>query len=230
MSTSPSTLERPRGAAPGEIPSPAVGPPDDHVPSPHPPQPGHRPFALGQRRQFLIDRRLQLRAASLAAGVVLALVLLLNLALHVDRGRSAEALVSDAPELAELVRSQNRVELSLVLLASAVFVAGVFVVTVLETHRTSGAAYNLVRRLRDVRDGRPVDLRLRRGDNLLEVERAFNEMTAALRERAARELEALDEIAASMERVASPPEAAALAARIRDLAERKRSFADADSL
>jgi hypothetical protein len=185
-------------------------------------------FALGQRRRFLVDRKLQLRAAALSAGVVLVLVLLLNLALHVDRSRSAEELLRQAPELGELVRSQNRVELSLVLLASGVFVAGVFLVTVLETHRTSGAAYNLARRLRDVRDGRIVPLRLRKGDNLLEVERAFNEMTEALRDRAVRELEALDEIAASLEHIASPPEAEPLAARLRAMADAKRSLADAD--
>jgi hypothetical protein len=227
MSTSPSTIERPQRAEPVAPPS---RPAENGAAQPAPELQHRRSrFALGKRRRFLIDRRLQLRAATLSAGVVLALVLLLNLTLHIDRGRSAAELVRQAPELETLVRGQNRVELSLVLLASAVFVAGVFVVTVLETHRTSGAAYNVARRLRDVRDGRNIDLRLRKGDNLMEVEAAFNEMTAALRQRAARELEALDEIAAALERAAAPTEIEAMAARIRDLADRKRALADCDA-
>jgi len=228
MSPSPSsTLEPPvKQARPAEpvcrSPAPRRRP---DVPS----ETARRPTrsVLGQRRRFLVDWKAQLRAASLSAGVALVLVLLLNLSLHVGRSRSADDLMRVAPELAELARSQDRVELSLVLLASVVFVAGVFVVTVLETHRTSGAAYSVARRLRDVRDGRHAALRLRKGDNLVEVERAFNEMTAALLERAAQEIEALDEIAASMAHVSSPPEAEALAARIRGLADRKRSYVEA---
>ena len=50
---------------------------------------------------------------------------------------------TDGIQVAERLRAQDRVELYLVALASLVFLVGCFLVTVLETHRTAGAAHNL---------------------------------------------------------------------------------------
>ena len=100
---------------------------------------------LGLRRRFLLDRRSQIRAGLLTTGTNFVLLLLLNLSLYSSREQSAAALIAEAPELAPMLRSQNLLELVLVLASSIVFLAGVFVVTVLETHKTAGAAFNLRR-------------------------------------------------------------------------------------
>ena len=101
------------------------------------------------------------------------------------------------PELTDLLRAQGRVELTLVILASVVFLVGVFVISILETHRTAGAAHNASQRLRDVAAGRySVRLTLRGSDNLRELEVAFNRMGRALRSRTREEIEALDQLAA----------------------------------
>ena len=64
----------------------------------------------------------------------------------------------------------DRAEFVLILAASVVFLAGVFVMTIVETYQTSGAAIAIARHFRNVRDGRyDTRLRLRDSDNLQEL-------------------------------------------------------------
>ncbi len=154
-----------------------------------------RPGLLGHRREFLVDRRYQLKATLLTVTVVLILLVFLNLALHSATLSNRARILEDAPELEPIIRAQDRVELSLVLLASFVFLVGVFVVGVLETHKTAGAAHQVVQRVAEVRDGRyGVRVRLRKGDNLQAVEEAFNRMSATLSERTWNDIERLNEL------------------------------------
>jgi signal transduction histidine kinase len=109
------------------------------------------------------------------------------------------------------------------LVASLVIMAGVFVLTIIETHRTAGAAFAIRRRLDLVREGRlNADLHLRGGDNLRELEAPFNAMTEALRSRASNEAIALDELADQVADILVPQEAHALATRLRHLARKRR--------
>ena len=98
------------------------------------------PGLLGRRRQFFLNRPHQLRATLLTAAAVLVLLVILNLVLYSIAVSSTNQVLSDSPELAQLIKSQARLQLLLILLASVVFLAGVFVVSVLESHRTAGAA------------------------------------------------------------------------------------------
>jgi hypothetical protein len=178
---------------------------------------------LGQRRRFIIDRRSQLRAAALTTAAALVLLVLLNLSLHGARARSAAVVLHDAPELAPLIRSQNRTELGLVAIASVVFLLGVVTVTVLETHKTAGAAFNVARHLRAIREGRyRARLKLRRGDNLMELESAFNDMARGLEERVRQDAEALERFADECEKLSGPDEATRLAESMRERAREER--------
>jgi methyl-accepting chemotaxis protein len=179
---------------------------------------------LRQRRHFLVDRRRQLRAGVLTTATALALVVLLNLSIYSARTQGTAAIVAQTPELAQLLRDHNRLEFGLVLAASAVFVVAVFMVTILETHKTAGAAYNLVRQIERVRDGDySALLVLRKDDNLHEVEHAFNEMTRALRARARSDAEGLQYVAELVERIEEVPEAREAAQALAELAaERQR--------
>lgn len=189
-------------------------------------QAGKRP-AFGKRRRYLVDPRLQLRAGLMAATVVLILLLLLNLSLHAIRQKKTAQLLVQVPEFEVVLRSQDRVELSLVMLASIVFLFGVFAVTVLETHRTAGALVNLRKRLKDVELGcYSARLRLRRTDNQRELEAAFDGMSRALQERAWQQVEALEELAAQLEALSSPQQARELAVKLHALADRERRLAD----
>ena len=179
---------------------------------------GRRP--LGQRRSFLVDRRYQVRAGLLAVGVVLILLLVVNLTLHSARVKSSEAALASAPALTEWIQAQDRWERNLALVASLVFLVGVFTVSILETHKTAGAAHNLRLRLGEIAVGRyDARLRLRKGDNLIELEGAFNEMATALTDRAALHADRLLELANDAEAARQRE----LSGKLRDLASELRS-------
>lgn len=217
-------LHAPLPDPPEELPS---AEPTDDLPGLEPTAaapPAPRPWLrflvpLRHRRRFLVDKRVQLRAAFLSGTVALILLVLLNVSLHVARQRDSEALLTDAPELRELIASQNRMELGLIALASLVFIGGVVMITVLETHKTAGAAFNLERHMVEIAQGNyDVRLRLRKDDNLHELEAAFNAMAGALRARSTADAEALEELADVAERICGPDEAEHLARRLRELA------------
>jgi methyl-accepting chemotaxis protein len=175
---------------------------------------------LGQRRSFLVNKRYQLRASLLTAAVVLVLLVFLNLILYATTLSSAEQILADAPELAAVIKAQDRVELYLIVLASCVYLLGVFLITVLETHRTAGAAYNLGMRLGEIGQGRfKTRLTLRKGDNLRELEEAFNSMTRSLQDRTWEEIESLAQLARDAE---ESGDGRKLADKLRELAESKR--------
>jgi methyl-accepting chemotaxis protein len=183
---------------------------------------------LGQRRRYVLDRRAQLRPGLIAAALVLALLVLLNFALYVVRSMATQELTAGAPELEAVLLAQDRAETALIALASVLFLVGVFLVTVLETHKTVGAAYNLGRRLAEVAAGRyGVRVQLRRHDSLRALESGFNDMCRSLQDRAGEDADALDRLAAEAERAGADAEgAAALARQLRLFADDKRRMAD----
>ena len=194
--------------------------------SPPPEKGASRPRGVfGHRRSFLINRRYQLKASILTASVVLILLVFINLLLYSASTRSSARILADSPELEAIILAQDRMELVLIVLASLVFLAGFFMVSVLETHKTAGAAYNLIRRLGEIEGGRyTTALRLRKGDNLAELEPAFNRMARALRDRAWEDVETLRQLADESERGGAP--AAELATRLRELADRRQALVE----
>jgi methyl-accepting chemotaxis protein len=176
-----------------------------------------------RRRSFLVDRRYQLRVAALTATIVLVLLVFLNLTLYAASVDRSDAIVRDAPELAPYVHAQDRVLVFLVVLGSAVFLVGVFLVSILETHKTAGACVNLGHRLAEIRDGQyDIELNLRRDDHLKTLEPAFNEMCSALRQRTWDDVEVLEDLASALEEGATSPDSSDVAVRLRVLADRTR--------
>jgi signal transduction histidine kinase len=167
-----------------------------------------------------------MRAAIVVTAVALLLVVLLNLSLQASRTQATAAIVAASPDLGPILDAQNRFELLLGVTASLVFLGGIFVVTILETHKTAGAAYHLCRDLERIRDGSyGKQVRLRKGDNLRELELAFNDMSRALAERAVLEVEELEHAASVADRIESPLEASDLAKSLRDMADERRRHA-----
>lgn len=178
---------------------------------------------LGQRKRFLVHRPTQLRAALIVSAVALLLVSLLNFGLHAARTQATAAISRDAPELVSMLEAQNRFELILGIAASLVFLAGIFVVTILETHKTAGAAFHIGREMERVRDGLyGIRVQLRRGDNLRDVETVFNDMSQVLAERATVDVQELEHAASVADRISTPLEAHELAETLRDMADEHR--------
>ena len=133
---------------------------------------------LWRRRQFVVDARYQLRAGVLVGTVALVLLVLLNASLILqDQASAATAALAVRPVLA----GADRASLVLLLLGSAVFLGGVIIVGVLESHRTAGAAYAIRRAVDAIRDGRPdVRIRLRRGDHLQDLATSINRLAETI--------------------------------------------------
>jgi len=185
------------------------------------------PGLLGRRRQFFLNRPHQLRATLLTAIAVIVLLVILSLVLYSISVSGTDQALSDSPEVARMIKSQARLQLLLILLASVVFLAGVVVVSVLESHRTAGVASKLSRHMSSIEKGRyNTQLQLRREDHLQEVQNAFNQMTRALRDRIWHEVETLDRLADQTRHVATQDDAHKIADEIRELATRMRRSVD----
>ena len=170
------------------------------------------------RRRYLIDRRRQLRTVVLTSGVTIFLLVVVNIAFAVMRTSQSMVLSSAAPQLGPVLEKQAATFGTMLMVFSAIFVVGVVAITIAETHRTAGAIYAVKQRLERVRDGDfQVNLRLRKRDTLRDLVVPFNEMVSSLRNRVVAEADELD-------RLADEAGDSALAARLRELAERKRDI------
>lgn len=138
------------------------------------------------RRRYLVNSRRQIRAALLVSFVVLIPLVALNIGLHYGAVTQTRSLFVGVPDAAvQRIADLDRTEMFLVLIGSLVYLGGVFFMTILETHQTSGAAVGIARHFRNIRDGRyDAKLHLRDSDNLQELVTPFNQMTAALTDRA----------------------------------------------
>ncbi|MDX1388447.1 MAG: hypothetical protein R3344_04625 [Acidobacteriota bacterium] len=192
---------------------------------PHKPAARRRWWILGLRRNWLVDPRSQLRTTLLAALAVGAVLVALLFSLHLVRAREAAAIGAKMPSLVPALEAQNRIDLAFQTAGAAVFLTMVVIVTLLETHKTAGAALRLQRDLARIRDGeRGVRTRLRRGDNLQDVASGVNEMSMALDERLWQEIQILQDLAEQARKTRTPEEMARLAEALEDqVAERRRA-------
>jgi hypothetical protein len=179
------------------------------------------------RRRLIVNPRRQLRAAILVTVVALIPVIILNFSLGYTRALEREVIFGDAPIAVERqVWEHDRMEALLALAASFVYLIGVFALTVVETHQTSGAALGVARHLRLIRDGRyETRLGLRDSDNLQELTEPYNQMAIALQARSIRVTEALDELTAEAESLAG---GAGIADRLREMAADETRFSGKD--
>jgi methyl-accepting chemotaxis protein len=173
------------------------------------------------RRQYLVDRKRQLRTVVLTAGVTLFLLAIVNIAFGVMRASQSMVLSAAAPQLGPILEQQDSSFATTLLVISLIFVGGVSIITIAETHRTAGAIYAVKQRLERVRDGGlRVTLDLRKRDTLRDLMAPFNEMVASLRDRVLADADELDRLADEASSATADP--AVLAARLRELAEQKR--------
>jgi len=171
----------------------------------------------------VIDRRRQYRSAALTSGLSLILLIIVNVAFSFLRNTQSIVLAAASPQLRPVLEAQDARIGTMLIVVSIFFVAGVFAITIAETHRTAGAVFALQKALDRVRVGDfQTMLRLRPRDTLLDLRFPFNDMLNSLRNRALAEATELEELAAEVESGAL--EAPELAAKLVDLARRKRDF------
>lgn len=148
------------------------------------------------RRRYLIDRKRQLRTVVMTTSLVAILVLLVNLGFAFLRTSQTSFLAAVAPQLTPVIDRQDDVFWLIMLVMSVLLVVAVALKTIVETHHTAGAVFAVRQRLERVTDGDlGVVLKLRRGDNLQDLEKPFNDMVSSLRSRALVESGTLDDLA-----------------------------------
>jgi hypothetical protein len=155
---------------------------------------------LGRRRNYLVDGAYQVKTAIIAVmGMVFLLVfaaVLFHLvgmenALMKAGGRSGDA----------------RTVLYLVA-AGILFVAAVFIIEILETHKTAGVVLKVTRGLKDLETGCwGARVTLRKNDNFRELEEGFNTLARSLRDRIEDDLASLQSLEGQMRLVAREAEA-----------------------
>jgi methyl-accepting chemotaxis protein len=171
------------------------------------------------RRTYLIDRKAQLTTTVKVAGLVAFLLLALNLVLAGISTGETRKIISANPDLAQHMAAADRSG-SLLIASGSVFLLFLVVVrTIVLTHRTSGASFNIKRCLGRVAEGDlNTALRLRPKDNLMELQEPFNRMVESLRKRASEEQKLLNDLSSKIEEFGHPEEAKIL----RDIADSKR--------
>ena len=180
-------------------------------------------YVTGHRRTLLIDRPYQLRV-SLFNVFFMAALLTPILASYYFTLTAETNASSVAPELKAFFAAQDLAQFRLVLGSAAVFLLGLFLVTIFETHRTAGAAFAARRQFEAVRQGHfSGNLTLRREDNLAGLDVSFNAMVESLRERTRSEVSQLDTLADELDQAAGGGISREAAARLRLLADQKRA-------
>ncbi len=131
-----------------------------------------------RRQRFLVDARYQLRAGVMVGAVALVLLMLLNVSLIVQARAAAKVA---PPSVRHLLAGSDRASSALVLVGSLVFLGGVILIGVLESHRTAGAAYAIRRAVDAIREGQPgIRVRLRRCDHFQDLANSVNRLAETI--------------------------------------------------
>ena len=188
---------------------------------------------LGRRRTYVVDAAYQLRSAIIAVLGMAFLLVFAAALFHLLSAENARLLARRTP-----VPAGGASDLHSVLYLLAVglfFVAAVFAIEILETHKTAGVVYKVTRGLRELQAGRwATRVTLRKHDNFKEMEEAFNAATRALRDQLDEDLRRLQGIEGQVRLLAREfesgnPEGALVmlrqvAAELQSLRERKRNL------
>jgi hypothetical protein len=130
-----------------------------------------------RRRRWVVDAPYQLRAGVLVGAVAIVLLALLNASLLFQNRATAATAAAARP----LLGGHDRVSWVFLLAGSAIFLGGVVLVGLLESHRTAGAAFAIRRAVDAIREGTPdVRIRLRRSDHLQELAASINKLAESI--------------------------------------------------
>ena len=161
-----------------------------------------------RRRQYLVDRRRQLAATVRVAGLVLVLLVILNVVLAWQSSDATRKMMVASPEFGEMMRADEMRKMAITAGISLIILAMVVVRSIMFTHRTAGAVFKVSRCLEQVGEFNfDVFLRLRRHDNLRELEDPFNKMVENLRQQALDNHQAMKKLADEIEEHGNPVDA-----------------------
>jgi len=137
---------------------------------------------LGRRRTYVVDPSYQLRSAIVAVLGMCFLLMFAAALLHLLSVENARLLLERGPIAKGPADAHDLRSVLYLVGVGLFFVAAVFAIEILETHKTAGVVNKVTRGLRDLESGRwGARVTLRKHDNFKEMEEAFNAATRALR-------------------------------------------------
>jgi nitrogen fixation/metabolism regulation signal transduction histidine kinase len=156
------------------------------------------PVRTWARTRKLIDPRYQLPGSLLAVGVAVVLLVLLNVSVFYVASAGRRSLDRLAPQ-AEAQMAHTDVASTLILAAvSLLFLAGVYVLAILATHRSAGPVYRIRTALHRVEEGHySCEVKLRKHDNFEALAEDFNRMLRGLQHHTVEDATALESLAAA---------------------------------
>ena len=164
-----------------------------------------------QVRNFLLDRRFQLKYTGMVLAVTVAVAGVLGyFAYRYSKGQT-EALTAQialqpdlnpeaAKDLQGFAEKEDRKVANAILVGVLILVVALGLTGIVVTHRVVGPAYRMRRLFDEVGDGRlHLTTGIRHGDEHQELYRSFSQMVESLRDQRTEEMEALEETLAKME-------------------------------
>jgi nitrogen fixation/metabolism regulation signal transduction histidine kinase len=186
-------------------------------------------------RNYLLDKRFQLKYTSMVVGVTLVVASILGaLAYRESKGQTEAMQIQlamqpdlDPQAVASLEafgRQRDRQMLGAILGGIAVLTLALGLTGIIVTHKMVGPAYKIRLMLAKVAEGHlKVDGSLRKGDELQDVFIAFNQMVSNLRARQAAEIAQLDDALDRASRAGAPAE---VVSAFREIRERMQAELD----
>jgi hypothetical protein len=159
---------------------------------------------FGRRRNFLVNSPYQHRLSILTTLLALLPPSVFFAIYYLITSEGSQRIVDASPSLENLVRGQDRTESILILSAVLFYGLGVYLVALLETHRTAGLMHRLDGRMKDLQDGHYAgQVHPRRDDNFSHLATSMNALSRTLLERTEDDLAFLDEAALSLDSLAA---------------------------
>ena len=150
---------------------------------------------FGRRREMLIHGSYQHRLSIFTTLLAMLPPAIFFGVYYLITSEGSRRIVDASPGLEQLVRGQDRTENLLILAALLFYGLGVYLVSLMESHRTAGFLWRLDRGLQELREGRYGALiRPRRDDNFIHLAETSNALSRNLKARVEEDLALLNDI------------------------------------
>jgi hypothetical protein len=170
---------------------------------------------FGRRRSFLVHPAYQHRLSLFTALLALLPPSLFFGIYYLITSEGSNRIIAASPSLETLVRGQDRTEILLILCALLFYGLGVYLVALLETHRTAGFLFRVDRRLNEIESGQYAgQIHPRREDNFAHIAESVNRLSRTLKRRAEEDAAVLEDLGQALD--AALHEASAGGGRARD--------------
>jgi methyl-accepting chemotaxis protein len=184
---------------------------------------------MGRRRNYLVDTSYQVRTAVIAVLGMVFLLVFSAVLFHLI-GMENSLIARGGPG-----RSADARSVLYLVAAGIIFVAAVFVIEILETHKTAGVVMKVTSGMKDLEAGTwGTSVTLRKNDNFKEMETEFNTLARSLRDRVEDDLAALQNLEGQVRLAAREVEGGnregalvlmrQMAGEMQNLRERKRNL------